>query len=195
MSNKQDAAIISMNIDQFQSELRHAYVRGGPGAIVSGMVWLAAAITATYSSVANGFYLLFFAGMFIFPASKLALKLFFQRSSESKANPGGLIVLETVFPMIGGLIAAWLLLPHRPDFVFPVSAIAVGAHYFGFRTAYGDWTYWIFAAALCFVGSFAIMVGVPSSPMVPYMVAATEIVFGIGFILADRRQPYGQPVS
>jgi len=100
-----------MNLESYQEELRHAYVRGGPGAITSGGVWLAAALTAMYSSITDGFILLFFAGIFIFPVSKLALKLFFQRAPESKSNPGGLIVLETVFPMIGGLFAAWLLLP------------------------------------------------------------------------------------
>jgi hypothetical protein len=57
-----------------------------------------------YYSVSNGFFLLFFAGMFVFPLSKFALKLFFQRTPESKSNPGGLIVIETVFPMIGACL-------------------------------------------------------------------------------------------
>ena len=109
----------------YQIELREAYVRGGPGAIVSGLIWLAAGLTAIYAGVANGFYVLFFAGMFIFPISKVVLSIFFKRKSESKGNPGGLVVIETVFPMIGGLFAAWLLLPYRPEFVFPMAAIAV----------------------------------------------------------------------
>ncbi|HAT37401.1 MAG TPA: hypothetical protein DCS75_02830, partial [Gemmatimonadetes bacterium] len=79
-----------MTLEIYQQELRRAYVRGGPGAIISGGVWFAAALTATYSSISDGFFLLFFAGMFIFPASKFALKLFFQRAPESKSNPGGL---------------------------------------------------------------------------------------------------------
>ena len=66
-----------MSLNSHQQELRHAYVRGGPGAIISGGVWFAAALTAMYSSISDAFYVLFFAGMFIFPASKLALKLFF----------------------------------------------------------------------------------------------------------------------
>ena len=69
-----------MSLNSHQQELRHAYVRGGPGAIISGGVWFAAALTAMYSSISDGFFLLFFAGMFIFPVSKLALKLVFQRA-------------------------------------------------------------------------------------------------------------------
>ena len=65
-----------MNLETYQEELRHAYVHGGPGAITSGGVWLAAALTAMYSSITNGFMLLFFAGIFIFPVPKLTLKSF-----------------------------------------------------------------------------------------------------------------------
>ena len=45
---------------QAQAELRYSYVRGGPGAFVSGLVWLAAAITADSRGVAAGFTVLFF---------------------------------------------------------------------------------------------------------------------------------------
>ena len=147
-----------------------------------------AALTAMYSSISDGFFLLFFAGMFIFPVSKLALKLVFQRAPESKSNPGSLICLETVFPMVGGLFAAWLLLPYRPEFVFSASAIAVGTHYFGFRTAYGDWTYWVFGAVLCTIGLSSIALAIPSSSLVPFIVAIVEIVFGTWLILADRME-------
>ena len=106
--------------------------------LVSGLVWLAAGVTSQLSSIARGFAVLFFAGMLIFPISKLVLKIFFSRTPESNSNSGGLIVMETVFPMIGCLFVAWLILPYRPKYVFPIASIAVGAHYFGFRTAYGS---------------------------------------------------------
>ena len=162
-------------------------MRGGPGAIVSGLVWLAAGITAHFSGIANGFAVLFFAGMCIFPLSKVVLKIFFDRAPESKGNPGGLVVIETVFPMIGCLFAAWLLLPYRPEFVFPISAIAVGAYYFGFRTAYGDWTYWLFGGIVCLIGALSIILNIPPREFVAFLIAAIEIIFGCFFILADRR--------
>ncbi|MEL7496688.1 MAG: hypothetical protein AAFN77_03715 [Planctomycetota bacterium] len=177
-----------MKLEEHQSELRHTYVGGGPGAIVSGVIWLAAGATALATTTNNGFYLLFFAGMFIFPISKLVLSTIYRRPPESKDNPGGLIVIETVFPMIGGFFAALLLLPTRPEVVFPVSAIAVGAHYFGFRTAYGDWTYWLFGSVLCLIGVVSIMFGMPTDNLVPIVVAVVEIAFGVWFILADRKQ-------
>ncbi|MEC9080995.1 MAG: hypothetical protein VYE44_04395 [Verrucomicrobiota bacterium] len=176
-----------MELDVSQNELRHSYVRGGPGAIVSGLVWLAAGVTSQLSSIAYGFAVLFFAGMLIFPISKLVLKTVFSRTPESKSNPGGLIVMETVFPMIGGLFVAWLILPYRPDYVFPIASIAVGAHYFGFRTAYGDWTYWIFGTLLCLIGTFSILLKFPPANFVPFIFAFVEILFGIYFILSDYK--------
>ena len=178
-----------MNAEKYQKELREAYVRGGPGAIVSGLVWLTAGLLMTFYGVATGFAVLFFGGMLIFPLSKLVLGIFYRRASESKGNPGGLIVIETVFPMIGGLFAAWLLLPHRPEYVFPIAAIAVGAHYFGFRTAYGDWTYWVLGAVICLLGALSIISGIPPSTTLPYIVAVVEILFGIWFVGVDAHTP------
>lgn len=168
-----------------QAELRASYMNGGPGAVVSGVVWLAAAIAATTWGTPTGFVVLFFGGMTIYPIGTLVVRRVFGRPAPSPQNPGGRTVIETVFPMIGGFLAAWLLLPHRPDLVFPLAAIAVGAHYFGFRTAYGDVVYWGLAAVICGVGLGTIFVGVPGSEIVPYVVAAIEVVFGVWVTVRD----------
>ncbi len=116
--------------------------------------------------------------MFIFPIASFIVRYIFGRPNVTPGNPSGLIVIETIFPMIGGLLAAWLMIPYRPDFVFPISAIAVGAHYFGFRTAYGDWTNWVLGGTMCAVGIGTIFYGLPASNIVPYAIAVIEICFG-----------------
>jgi hypothetical protein len=147
--------------------------------VVSGIVWLCSALVATIHGVPLGFAVLFFGGMLIFPVASVIVRYFFGRSKVSPGNPGGLTVIETIFPMIGGLLAAWLLIPYRPDFAFPMSAIAVGTHYFGFRTAYGDWTNWILGGIMCAVGVGAIFYGLPTSFIVPYTIAVIETSFGV----------------
>lgn len=174
-----------MDLSSSQSELREAYVHAGPGTFISGIVWLAAAITGAYSNVSTGFTVLFFGGMLIFPASKMVILLCFRRKPESKSNPGSLIVIETIFPMIGGLFAAWLILPYRPEFVFSISAIAVGAHYFGFRTAYGDWTFWMLGFIMCSIGIASILFSIPAREMVSFVIAGIEIAFGFWFLFVD----------
>lgn len=168
-----------MQIAAAQAELRESYVRGGPGAIVSALVWLVAAVTASASGIERGFVALFFGGVLISPVSALIVRKVLRRGPPSPENPGGLTVMETVFPMIGGFLAAWMILPYRPDFVFPLCAIAVGAHYFGFRTAYGDFAYWTVASALCAAGVGAIFVKFPDTAALPYTIAAIEALFGI----------------
>lgn len=167
-----------MDIAIAQTELRRAYLRGGPGAIVSGVVWLAAGITAARHGVPAGFAVLFLGGMLIFPVATFIVRVLFRRDPLSKENPGGLTVIETIVPMMAGLLAAWLLMPYRADFVFPMAAIAVGAHYFGFRTAYGDRTNWVLGGVMCFVGVGSIFSGMPTGAATPYVIAAIEIVFG-----------------
>ena len=173
-------------------------MNGGPGAVVSGLVWLVAAVSSTRSGIPTGFVVLFSGGMAIFPVGTLVVRTLFRRASPSPDNPGGRTVIETVFPMIGGFLAAWILLPYRPDLVFPLAAIAVGAHYFGFRTAYGDAFSGGLAAVVCGVGVGAIFLGVPSREYVPYVVAAIELLFGLWITVqeASRREvaATGSPV-
>lgn len=174
-----------MEIATAQAEIRRAYMRGGPGACVSGVVWLVAAVVGALHGVPLGFACLFFGGMLIFPIGNFLVRTVFRRAPAAKENPGGLTVIETVFPMIGGLFAAYLLIPHRPEFVFPLSAIAVGAHYFGFRSAYGDWTNWVLGGLLCALGVVSIILGVPQGGIVPYLVAGIEIAFGVWLTVAS----------
>jgi hypothetical protein len=174
---------------QAQAELRYSYLRGGPGAFVSGLVWLAASVATEARGVATGFAVLFLGGMTIFPLGTLLVRGVFRRPSPSKGNPGPRMVIETVFPMIGCLLGAWLLIPHRPDLVFPVAAIAVGSHYFGFRTAYGDSTYWVLAASMCAVGGAAIFTRSVSGGAVAWIIAAIETGFGVWFTVVGLRNP------
>lgn len=173
---------IKLKISTSQFELRRAYLRGGPGAVISAVVWLAGGIVAETRGVPLGFAVLFLGGFLIFPISSLIVRVLFGRGNISPQNPAGLTVIETIFPMIGVFLGAWLLIPHRPDLVFPMSAIAVGAHYFGFRTAYGDWTNWILGGIMCLIGIGNIFLGMPPSNIVPFAVAIIECSFGIWFI-------------
>ena len=109
-----------MEIATVQLEIRRAYLRGGPGAMVSGIVWLVAGVVAATYGLPIGFAFLFFGGMLIFPVATFILRVLLRRKAVSKENPGGLTVIETIFPMISGLMAAWLFIPYRPEFVFHV---------------------------------------------------------------------------
>jgi len=172
-----------VNTDHAQAEIRRNFVGGGPGAIVSSLVWFAAAFTFARSSHAAAFAVLFFGGFLIFPVSGLIEKFVFRRTVSVKGNPLGLIALESTIAMIGCLLAAWLLLPVRPEVVFPVAAIAVGTHYFAFKTAYGDRTYWLLGALITLIGCAGIF-WMPGQTMAVILgVAVIELLFGLWLTL------------
>lgn len=178
-----------MTLAEAQLDIRRAYVGGGPGACISGLVWLTAALVDLRYGTATAFATLFFGGMLIFPLSKLLCSFAFSRQSEQRDNQLSRVALESTIAMIGGLLAAWLLLNLEARFAFPVAAIAVGTHYFAFNTAYGDKTYWLLAALITAIGLAALFGPTALAGMMIFAVAAVELVLGI--ILTRRAPPAG----
>lgn len=175
-----------MLIAEAQRDLRRAYVGGGVGVVISGLVWTAAAIVLRDRGVGPGFIALFVGGMLIFPLTKLVCTVALHRAAETAGNPYGMLVLECTIAMIGGLFAAWLFLPLKPALVFPLAAIAVGTHYFVFRTAYGNRLFWLLAALVTAAGCAEIFVGAMRGWTAP-LVAAIELVFGLVLLSGAKR--------
>ena len=166
-----------MDIIQAQADLRRAYLHGGPGTVVSGLVWAVASVVEHRSGVEVGFVTLFFGAMFIYPLA-LLVRTLAGRAPETKDNPYGGLVIESTIAMIAMLFAAWLILPLREEIVMPLAAIAVGTHYFSFRTAYGDRTFWLLAVVLTVIGFAAIYRFLPLPGGVTLIVGLVEIAFG-----------------
>ena len=177
-----------MLIADAQADLRRAYTDGGPGVIVSGLVWLAAWYAESRHGVATGFYVLFLGGMLIYPLALLANRVLLRRGGEAKDNPGGHLVLESTIAMIAGLFAAYLFIDRAPELVMPLSAIMVGTHYFAFRTAYGDKAFWLLAAIITVVGLAAIYRFLPLPGPVTLQVAIIEVLFGAGLLVRGVRK-------
>ena len=168
-----------MRISEAHADLRRAYLDAGPGTIISGLVWAVAAPVQARSGVGPGFVALFFGGMLIFPLSLLVNRALFKRAAESPDNPFGKLVLESTIAMIAAFLPAWLFLEHAPALVMPLAALAVGAHYFAFKTAYGLAIFWALGAVLMAMSVAAIYRVLPFPEAFVPAVAAVEIVFGL----------------
>lgn len=169
-----------------QHEIRRAYVGGGPGIIVSALVWAIAAYCVSQWGIRAGFIALFIGGMTIFPLAQFICRTVFARPAPSSANSVAMLGLESTIAMIALLGAAWLLLPFRPEAVFPLAAIAVGTHYFAFATLYGDRTYWLIAALLTAVGAFALFEPAVGTLAVILAVAMVELAAGLYLTVRER---------
>ncbi len=175
-----------MTIEDAQADLRRAFVGGGPGLIISGIFWLVAAFVQARSGIGPAFTLLFLTGMLIFPSAVLVSRFLFARAPAVKSNSLGGVALESTIAMIGGLLIAWLLLPIRSEWVFPLAAIAVGTHFFAFRTVYGDVRFWLLGALLTALG-FAELFSQPLGGRLPLFVGAIEIAFGFWLAISAQR--------
>jgi hypothetical protein len=166
-----------MLVSDAQRDITRAYVGGGPGMVYSAFTWLAAGYVQSRHGTGLAFLVLFAGGTVIYPVGVLLSRYVFGRAAEAKDNPLGMAALESTICMIGGLFAAWLMLPLKPAYVFPLAAIAVGTHFAVFRTVYGDRLFWLLGALLTAIGFYGIF-GAAPTPVVVFGVAATEIVFG-----------------
>ena len=178
-----------MQLSEAQADLRRAYVGGGPGTVISGLVWIAAAVAQARQGVGTGFAVLFFGGMLIFPLSLVVNRALLGRARESPENPFGRLVLESTVAMIAGLFAAWLFLRHDAALVMPLAALAVGAHYFAFRTAYGLAVYWGLGAVIVAMSVGALYGLAPLAGFLVVTVGVVEIAFGLVLtVRAVRRE-------
>lgn len=182
-----------MTVEDAQADLRRAYVGGGPGVFISGLIWCATAAIARDRGIGSAFLIFFFAGMLIFLLATLTCRFLFRRVKEMPGNPFGGTALESTVAMIGGLFAAWLFLPFQPEYVFPLAAIAVGTHYSVFRTVYGDRLFWLLAALVAAVGFLGIYRAalLPGGPIL--VVGLIELLFGV--LLTSRALRMGPAVT
>lgn len=68
-----------MEFADLQRDMRRAYVNGGIGVLVSGIVWIVAGLVSQNITLKAGMAALFFGGMAIHPLSLLLEKLTFKR--------------------------------------------------------------------------------------------------------------------
>jgi hypothetical protein len=175
-----------MQIGEAQGDIRRSFVGGGPGVFVSGLIWCAAAIAEAERGVGFGFAVLFFGGMLIFPLSLLFARVVFRRAAPQGGNGLTPIALESTAAMIGGLLAAYLLLPYAPDLVLPLAALAVGTHYFAFRTLYGEVIFLVLGAIISALGLNAAFGWIAIPVGLVWCVAGVELLFGVILSVRNR---------
>lgn len=126
-----------MHIEDAQREMRSAFQGGFMGQFVAGAIWLTSAALATWSTPGHAILFLVVAGFFIFPLTRVGLRLVGRSGVVGHEN--GLhslgaqvaMVLPLTLPLVG---AATL---YRMEWFYPAFMVALGAHYLPFVFLYG----------------------------------------------------------
>ncbi|HEY0926016.1 DUF7010 family protein [Brevundimonas sp.] len=176
-----------MQITAAQQDMAAAHVRGAPGVLVSGLVWLIAGGVWAHHDLATGFTALFVGGILIFPASLLISRLVFRAPKAARGNPLERLALESTFVLFAGLFLAWCFLRVAPELAFPAMAVAIGVRYFVFRTVYGAAIYWILGGALAITGALAALRIVTLPVNVALIIGAVEVGFSIVIFLRRKK--------
>jgi len=175
-----------MTIEEAQHDLRAMYIGGFPGQIVSGLIWIASASLATWSTPKSAILLLVFGGMFIFPITNLILRVGFTHK-----NPLNALAMQIAFTIPLTLPLAGAAALHHLSWFYPAVLLIVGAHYLPFVTLYGMRVYAVLAGVMIAAGLF-IGMNVASFPLGGWIGGAIEIAFGVAglaFRATARRSP------
>jgi len=174
-----------MNIVDAQKDMRHAYYGGGPGIVISGLIWLISGIAAYYLSAQTTIIIFFFGGMLIHPLGIVACKLFKRSGNHAKDNPLGKLAMESTILLFVGLFLAYTIFQIQPNWFFPIMLLIIGARYVIFQSVYGLKLFWILGGIL--MGAGFVLMTMSKSFQIPALVGgAIEIIFGLGSILTER---------
>ena len=146
-----------MNLKAAQKDMRFGYLGGGPGALVSGTVWITAGMIALLVSSEISIVAFFFGGIAIHPLGVLVCKLFNRPGKHSKDNPLVKLATETLVVLFAGLFIAYVVFYVKQDCFFPIMLLTIGARYVLFQTLYDLKIYWLLGGALMIGGALCLI--------------------------------------
>ncbi len=175
-----------MDIEVAQKNMRDAYLGGGSGVLVSGLVWMTAGTFAIYGSKQMSFLVFFIAGMFIHPLGLLVDKLFKRSGKHLKENPLGPLAMESTVILFIGLFLVYALFQTFPNWLFPVMLLMIGVRYLIFQTIFGMKIYWILGISLIIAGGIGLVSNLPfySFGMIGGLI---ELIFSILIIQKNKK--------
>lgn len=141
-----------MTVTEAQRDMRVGLMGGFMGQLVSGLLWLASAALATWGTTRAAVIFLIVTGFFIFPLTKLGLKLIGHRPRVSPGNPLNELGMQSAFILPLSLLLVGAAALHRIEWFYPAFMIALGAHYLPFATLYGMRMFYALAGTLVGAG-------------------------------------------
>lgn len=141
-----------MSLAEAQRDMRIGLLGGFMGQLVSGLLWLTSAALATWNAPEVAITFLIAAGFFIFPLTKLGLRLMGHRFRVSPSNPLNGLGMQTAFILPLSLLLVGAAALYRFEWFYPAFMIVLGAHYLPFVTLYGMRMFYALAAILVGAG-------------------------------------------
>ncbi|CAI8368814.1 MAG: Uncharacterised protein [Flavobacterium sp. SCGC AAA160-P02] len=175
-----------MYLKEFQKDMRIAYLGGGTGILISGVIWLISGLSGLYLTKETSILIFFLGGMLIYPLGVLFAKFLDRTGKHQKDNPLATLATETTVILFVGLFIAYSIFQTQKLWFYPVMLMIIGIRYFVFQSIYGMKLYWILGLVLIIAGVFCLI-----SNQSFYYGGITggviELIFGVFVILKEMK--------
>ncbi len=179
-----------MDIDAAQREVRTRFVGGFYGQLVSGVLWLASASLATWSTPRAAITTLVLGGFLIFPTTELLIRVTGRTKPLSAQNSLHSLGMQVAFVLPSSMP---LLLPiglYRLNWFYPALMVLLGAHYLPFVFLYGMRMFALLAALVVGGGVAIAMYWSSSFSVGAWYTGALLVLFAVvGRMIARREDP------
>jgi hypothetical protein len=175
-----------MHLRDAQRDMRRAYVNGGVGIFVSGLLWVIAGAVTSYVDLFSGMATLFFCGMLIRPLSLFLARGVYHRGRARAPNPMEMLELQSTAFLIIGLVIAYLVSGTYGDWFFAIALAVVGARYLVFQTVYGMRLYVMLGLVLIAIAAIAFWLNVTPA-FVAFAGGATELLTSAFILVPTKR--------
>ncbi len=143
--------------------MRHAYHDGAPGILVSGLVWLTAALVCSQRGNNAAVWTLLVGGALIHPIGTLISKSLGRPAKTHTTNAlNQLAMASTVWLILCCAMAYGLFLLNSALF-FPAMMATIGSRYLILATVYGRPIYWILGGSLLVAAHLLFFAAAPSA--------------------------------
>lgn len=141
--------------------MRLAYYDGAPGILVSGLVWLTAALVCHLLGIHKAVWTLLIGGALIHPISLIVTKALGRSAKTGKANALNQLAMASTIWLILGCAMSYGLYLFMPILFFPAMMATIGSRYLIFASVYGKAVYWLLGASLIIAANLALFTQMP----------------------------------
>jgi hypothetical protein len=162
--------------DTQQHDMRHAWFDGAPGILVSGLVWIIAAVVCLQVGMHQSVWTLLIGGALIHPLGLLLTKALGRPARVGEGNAlEQLAMASTVWLILCCALAYGLYLLDGRLF-FPAMLATIGCRYLVFATVFGRPVFWVLGGVLIVAANLGFFAALP-----PALVAGLGGVIEVGF--------------
>lgn len=144
-----------------QDEMRFAYFDGAPGILVSGLVWLAAALVCYQLGIEKAVWTLLIGGALIHPMGVVVTRALGRPAKTSAGNALNQLAMASTIWLILCCAMAYGLFLLRPTLFFPAMMATIGSRYLVLASVFGRQIFWILGTSLLAGGGLAVFLAAP----------------------------------